>query len=196
MKKSQRIIAGIDEAGRGCLAGPVIAGAVILVRPYPKALIQDSKILSEKKRQEAFHWIIKTCEYAYGEASAREIDEFGIKKATHLAMNRALSLLRKKPDHLLVDGRDHFVFQTSSEEFVRGDSLFPEIAAASIVAKVTRDQKMKLLAEKYPEFQFEKNKGYGVAHHMALIREKKLTPDHRKSFDPLRTLLEQKRLFS
>lgn len=195
MKKPQ-IIAGVDEAGRGCLAGPVVAGAVILPKKYPKAFLQDSKILSEKKREKSYEWIIKNCDASFGEASAKEIDALGIKKATSLAMQRAVKKLKKQPNFLKVDGRDGFTFNIESEDFVKGDARFACIAAASIVAKVTRDKKMKKYDKEFPKYNFGKHKGYGTKKHRDIIESGSYTPLHRKTYDPLRTILEQERLFS
>ncbi len=187
--KKKKIIAGVDEAGRGCLAGPVVAAAVILPNKYPKALLKDSKILSAKKRQLAFDWITKHCCYGIGTASHTEIDALGIKKATELAMQHAVASLTKVPELLHIDGCDGFCFTIPAEQFVSGDSLFAEISAASIVAKVTRDNLMQALALEFPEFCFDKHKGYGVKMHYELITAGKYCAIHRKCFAPLRTLL-------
>lgn len=184
-----QIIAGVDEAGRGCLAGPVVAGAVVLPLRYPKKYLQDSKILSEKHREIAYEWITTKCVFGIGEASHHEIDRLGIKRATHLAMVRAVAMLIVCPDLLRVDGCDHFRFDLPSEEIIRGDALFPEISAASIIAKVTRDRKMRDFATQFPEFDFANNKGYGVKKHLNLVMSRQYTAIHRLSFDPLRTAL-------
>jgi ribonuclease HII len=188
LAKGQRLIAGVDEAGRGCLAGPVVAGAVIITQKPPKGLLADSKTLSKKQREEAFLWISEKCIMSSGESSASEIDEYGIKKATHFAMLRAIEKLIIQPDLLRVDGRDHFEFPIKSEEYIRGDSLFAEISAAGIVAKVTRDKKMELLEKQFPHFGFARHKGYGTAFHMEAIANHGPCDFHRKSFKPLSML--------
>lgn len=190
-----QIVAGVDEAGRGALAGPVVAGAVILPRDFPSDFFFDSKILTEKKREEIFEWISANADFGFGEVSAEEIDRIGIKKATNEAMRRAVSALKTTPDLLKIDGNDRFSFSLPSEDFVRGDALYPEISAASIVAKVTRDRKMCAFARDFPGYSFEKNKGYGAKVHLDAIFEKGICAIHRRSYDPVRTLLTQGTLF-
>lgn len=185
--KEEQIIAGVDEAGRGCLAGPVVAGAVILPKKFPKELLKDSKILTETKREKAFLWIITHCEYGFGICSAKEVDTIGIKKATNKAMQKAVKMLKKTPKKLFIDGRDKFTFPIESEDFVKGDARFPCIAAASIVAKVTRDRKMKEYAKKFPEYSFEKHKGYGTKVHIEAIKKYGACEIHRHTYNPLQT---------
>ena len=187
-------IAGMDEAGRGCLAGPVVAGAVILPKRSPKQLLRDSKTLTAKQREMAFEWIVKHCVYGVGEASHAEIDTLGIKPATHLAMQRALEQLGVAPDLLRIDGCDGFAFDIPHESHIRGDSLFAEIAAAGILAKVTRDRRMQQYADEFPGFGFDRHKGYGVKLHLELIAQGEYSDIHRLSFDPLRTVLIQDQL--
>ncbi len=189
------IIAGVDEAGRGALAGPVVAGAVIFPHGFNGDIFQDSKQLSEKKRNELFETIKAMCDWGVGTVSAPEIDEIGIKPATNEAMKRAIASLKSSPEKLQVDGCDGFQFLIASENIIRGDETIAVISAASIVAKVTRDNYMKKIAEKYPDFAFEKNKGYGCAHHLSLLDQEIFIPEHRKSYEPLRTYLTQGRLF-
>lgn len=189
------IIAGLDEAGRGALAGPVVAGVVILPESFRDVIFSDSKVLTHEKRVSLFEIIKKTCDWGVAMVSASEIDEIGIKPATNKAMQLALAQLKKIPDKLLVDGRDKFSFDIPSEDVIRGDSIHQVIAGASIVAKVTRDEIMVKLSLQYPEFNFEKNKGYGCAHHLNLIEQEIYSPEHRKSYDPLKTYLTQGRLF-
>lgn len=184
-----QLVAGIDEAGRGCLAGPVVAATVILPRQYPPGLLRDSKLMTARQRETAYLWIIAHCHCGIGAASHAEIDAIGIKPATHLAMRRALAALPARPDLLRIDGCDHFAFDLPAEEYIRGDSRFAEIAAASIVAKVTRDRQMQALALEYPEFGFERHKGYGVKTHLELVMQGRYSAIHRLSFDPLRSLL-------
>ncbi len=190
------LIAGVDEAGRGCLAGPVVAGAVMLPKRFPSKMLKDSKTLSAKQREESYAWIIAHCDFGVGEASHAEIDELGIKAATNLAMQRAVTQLSVLPDSLRVDGRDNFRFDIPNEQFVHGDSLYPEISAAGILAKVTRDRLMHEHAKQFPDFGFERHKGYGVKMHLELIAQRKYCAIHRVTFDPLRTVLTQRQLLA
>jgi len=177
------IICGVDEAGRGPLAGPVFAAAVIL----PKNLIidglNDSKKLSEAKREKLYDVIIDSA-IAYGIASAseKEIDEINILNATYLAMNRAMKKLRIQPELALIDGNRSDGIEYTNKCVVGGDGKSASIAAASILAKVSRDRFMLELADKYPEYCFEKHKGYGTKLHYEKIREYGISPVHRKTF--------------
>lgn len=182
--KGYNLIAGIDEVGRGPLAGPVCAAAVIL----PKGLcidgVDDSKKLSEKKREVLYETIVeKALAWATVFVAPQVIDDINIRQATHLAMQQAVDKLEIKPDFLLVDGNDRIDFNDiDSEYIVKGDSKFMCIAAASIVAKVTRDRYMVEMDKEYPGYDFAKNKGYGTKAHMLGIREIGLCPIHRKTF--------------
>ncbi len=191
---TQLLTAGVDEAGRGALAGPVVAAAVIDSSKFLD-LIQDSKKLTDTQRRECFLWIKEHCDYGIGVVEAEEIDKIGIKKATEKAMNMAVSKLTQKPEKLLVDGRDKFNFEISSEDIVRGDETEPCISAASIIAKVTRDDLMIELDKKHPTFNFLENKGYGTKPHYKLLDEGIYCDVHRKTYDPLKTWLNQGRLF-
>lgn len=177
------LVCGVDEAGRGPLAGPVCAAAVIL----PKGLIipglDDSKKISEKKRDELFE-IIKEKALTYGIAfaSVEEIEEYNILAATFIAMNRAVSQLNPKPDIALIDGNRTKGIEIESRSVVKGDSKCADIAAASILAKVTRDRYMLEMAEKFPQYYFEKHKGYGTKLHYEAIREYGPCEIHRLSF--------------
>ncbi|MFH1375479.1 MAG: ribonuclease HII [Patescibacteria group bacterium] len=193
--KATKIIAGVDEAGRGCIAGPVVAGAAILPSDFPKHILADSKKLTEAQREEAFEMIERHAVWAVGEASAAEVDKLGIKPATELAMQRAVEKLRPQPTELIVDGRDKFEFKIPSQDFVRGDARFPEISAASIVAKVTRDKKMEEFSRKYPGYSFKSHKGYGTLHHIRKLLKLRPTAIHRRTFEPLKTWAVQRRLF-
>ncbi len=177
------IIAGVDEAGRGPLAGDVYAAAVIL----PKGLIieglNDSKKISEKKRDMLYDVIKeKAIAWAVATASVEEIDEHNIRNATYIAMNRALCDLKTKLDYVLIDGDCIKDCQYPYSCVVKGDSKSASISAASILAKVTRDRYMLSLAEKYPEYQFEKHKGYGTALHIEMLKKYGASPVHRKTF--------------
>lgn len=177
-------IAGIDEAGRGPLAGPVCAAAVILPPGLVIEGVDDSKKLSEKKRESLYDVIIAgAAAWSAVFVEPEVIDEINIRRATHLAMQRAADELYPKADFLLVDGNDGLPFDNYPCEYVvKGDAKFECIAAASIIAKVTRDRYMRQMDEVYPEYGFAKHKGYGTAAHSQAIREFGLTPIHRKTF--------------
>ena len=177
------LICGVDEAGRGPLAGPVCAAAVILPRDIEIPGLNDSKKLSDKKRRELFP-VIQEQAVAYGIAfaSEQEIDEINILQATFLAMQRAMDQLPVKPELALIDGNRAKDFGIPAKTVVKGDSLSASIAAASILAKVTRDNLMVELAETYPQYGFEIHKGYGTKAHYAALREFGACPIHRQSF--------------
>lgn len=178
-----KYIAGIDEVGRGPLAGPVYAAAVIL--PVGEIIdgINDSKKLSEKKRESLYDIIAeKAICWATASVEPDVIDEINIRQATHLAMKNAVDNLDTKAEFLLIDGNDKIPFDYPYEYLIKGDRRSQSIAAASIMAKVTRDRYMKQMAEVYPEYYFEKHKGYGTKIHMEAIREHGICPLHRKTF--------------
>lgn len=177
------LICGVDEAGRGPLAGPVCAAAVILPRGLDIPGLNDSKKLSEKKREELFDVICREAA-AYGVAFAgvEEIEKFNILNATFLAMNRAIAKLGVMPELALIDGNRNTGIEINSRCIVKGDSKCADIAAASILAKVTRDRYMYEMAEKYPQYHFDKHKGYGTKLHYEAIREFGPSPIHRMSF--------------
>ena len=176
-------LCGVDEAGRGPLAGPVCAAAVILPRGAVIEGLNDSKKLSEKRREALYEEII-ACSLAYGVAFAtvEEIEERNILGATFLAMNRAIAKLDVRPALALIDGNRNKGIETASRCVIGGDGKCADIAAASILAKVTRDRYMLEMAEKYPQYGFERHKGYGTAAHYAAIREFGPSPIHRMSF--------------
>lgn len=182
-KEDVAVICGVDEAGRGPLAGPVCAAAVILPKHLEIPGLTDSKKLTDKKRRELFP-IIKEQAIAYGIglASEVEIDEINILQATFLAMQRALDQLSVKPDLALIDGNREKNFGLPVKTVVKGDSLSMNIAAASVLAKVTRDDLMVQLAEQYPEYGLEIHKGYGTKAHYAALTEYGASPIHRKTF--------------
>ena len=177
------ILCGVDEAGRGPLAGPVCAAAVILPRGLEIPGLNDSKKLSEKRR-EALYDVIISSAMAYGIAFAdvEEIERLNILHATFLAMNRAIAQLSVRPELALIDGNRDSDIEVSSRCIVKGDSRCADIAAASILAKVTRDRYMIKMAEQYPQYGFEQHKGYGTKQHYAALREYGATPIHRMSF--------------
>ena len=176
-------ICGVDEAGRGPLAGPVCAAAVILPPHLQIPGLNDSKKLSDKRRRELFPEICKQA-LAYGIAFATEgeIDEINILQATFLAMERALSQLKVRPDLVLIDGNRQKDFGLPVRTVVHGDSLSANIAAASILAKVTRDNLMLEMAERYPQYGFDIHKGYGTKAHYEALRTYGPCPIHRKTF--------------
>lgn len=176
-------IAGIDEAGRGPLAGPVCAAAVILPRGEVIDGINDSKKLSEKKRELLFDVIIeKAVAYSIKFVPPEVIDEINIRQATHKAMEEAAKDLKVKAEHILIDGNDNIPFDAPYTYIIKGDAKSQTIAAASILAKVSRDRYMKELDESYPEYGFKKHKGYGTKAHMEAIRKFGVSKVHRKSF--------------
>ncbi len=183
-EKGYNYIAGVDEVGRGPLAGPVCAAALILPKGLMIDGVDDSKKLSEKKREKLYDEIIeKALSYCVVFVEPEKIDEINIRQATHLAMQRAVDGLNLRPDFLLVDGNDKISFDgVDCEYIIKGDLKFECIAAASIVAKVTRDRYMTEMDKEYPQYGFAKHKGYGTKLHMEAIREFGLTPLHRRSF--------------
>ena len=177
------VICGVDEAGRGPLAGPVCAAACILPRGLEIEGLNDSKKLTEKRR-DALYDVIKEQAIAYGIAFAtvEEIEELNILGATYLAMNRAIAQLGVTPELALIDGNRNAGITVNSQTVVKGDSKCADIAAASILAKVTRDRYMLELDKEYPMYGFGKHKGYGTKDHYAAIREHGMCPAHRPSF--------------
>jgi len=182
------IVAGIDEVGRGPLAGPVVTAAVIL----PEAIkgLADSKALSEKRREALFPVIMEQALVGIGAASVREIDHLNILQATMLAMRRAVERLPKTPTLAMVDGNQNPGLGIRTELVIKGDSKIPEISAASIVAKVIRDRLMRKLAQRHPFYGWESNVGYGAKQHRDAMNAQGVTAHHRRSFAPLRHWLE------
>lgn len=176
-------ICGVDEAGRGPLAGPVYAAAVILPRGLIIEGLNDSKKLTEKRREALYDEIIeKAVAYGIGCADEKEIDEINILQATFQAMRRAIAALSVRPDLALIDGNRDTDFGVSSKTIIKGDSLSANIAAASILAKVTRDRRMVEYAESYPQYGFEVHKGYGTKRHYEALREYGPCEIHRQTF--------------
>lgn len=183
IRKNYAVICGVDEAGRGPLAGDVYAAAVIFKDNVFIDGINDSKKLSEKKRELLFDEIIEKAEaYCVSTASVEEIDTLNILQATFLAMKRAADGLKIKPELALIDGNRLPSLDIPAKAIVKGDGLSASIAAASILAKVSRDRYMKEQAEKYPQYQFEKHKGYGTELHIRLINQYGPCEIHRRSF--------------
>ena len=185
------IIVGIDEAGRGPLAGPVVAGACVDCTTFPTSLVRDSKQLSEENREKAFLWIEEHCAYGIGIADASEIDRIGILEATQKAMQESLARVAEivTPTYILIDGRDQFWFDYAHSSIIDGDRKEPCISAASIIAKVTRDRWMVETAHRrFPQYNFAKHKGYGTPEHLAALEKYGPCPLHRRSF--LRNMLK------
>ena len=182
--RGYKVIAGVDEAGRGPLAGDVYAGAVILAPGTIIEGLNDSKKISPKKRDLLFDEIKeKAVSWSVGVATVAEIEELDILNATFLAMRRAIEGLSVTPDFVMVDGNQHIrKLEIENEPVIKGDSLSMSIAAASILAKVSRDRYMEEMAKMYPEYEFEGHKGYGTKRHSELIREFGPSPIHRLSF--------------
>ena len=184
------MIAGVDEAGRGPLAGPVVAAAVILDISRPIVGLADSKILSERKRDALFNEIKENAlSWAIALATVEEIDELNILQATLLAMQRAVNGLAIQPDQVLVDGNQLPKLSMPAQAIIKGDSKVQAISAASILAKVERDRLMVNLDKEYPEFTFRQHKGYGTKQHLNEIDKLGISPIHRKSFNPIKTML-------
>jgi ribonuclease HII len=186
------LIAGVDEAGRGPLAGPVVAAAVILDPQKHIDGLADSKVLNERKRDSLFEAIkIDTLCWSVGIATVEEIDELNILQATLLAMQRAINDLAIQPDEVLIDGNCLPKLLMPAQAIVKGDSKVKAISAASIVAKVVRDKIMVDYHNLYPDYAFQFHKGYGTKQHLKEIDKFGFLPIHRKSFNPLRTILLQ-----
>jgi ribonuclease HII len=180
-------IAGIDEAGRGALAGPVVAAAVVLPEKFRHRKLKDSKQLVPELREEIYHELIAREEitWAVGIVDSLEIDRINILRATHCAMRAALIALSAPPDHVLIDGLPVFPFPLPQTAIIDGDCLSLSIAAASVVAKVTRDTMMRDFCARFPEYCFSQHKGYGTDLHLNKLHELGPCPIHRRSFEPV-----------
>lgn len=186
------LVAGVDEAGRGPLAGPVVAAAVILDDRSPIKGLADSKLLTALRRERLYDEIrAKALCCSVAQASVEEIDQFNILQATMLAMRRAVLGLRLKPTKVLVDGNRLPALDVLAEAIVSGDALVPCISAASILAKVTRDRLLCELHLQHPEYGFERHKGYGTAEHLRALQEHGALPMHRRTFAPVARVLSQ-----
>lgn len=184
-------VAGVDEAGRGPLAGPVVAAGVLLPAGFAHPWLNDSKKLSEKVRLALFTELLEAPEVqsAIVEVGPEEIDRLNILRATHEAMRRAVAQLRPEPDHVLIDGLPVRPFAKPQTALVGGDGLSLSIAAASVLAKVTRDRLMLALDAEYPQYAFAQHKGYGTALHLERLQKHGPCPAHRRSFAPVRQLV-------
>jgi len=185
------VIVGVDEAGRGPLAGPVVAGAVVLPEGFTSEWLDDSKKLTEARRERLYEELTGAPEvrWASGVATVEEIDRLNILRATHLAMRRAVAALGDPgPEMVLIDGLPVRDFPWPQQAIVKGDGLSLSIAAASIIAKVERDRTMVALDKLFPHYQFARHKGYGTAVHLAALQKHGPSPHHRRSFQPLAQL--------
>ena len=187
-----KVVAGVDECGRGCLAGEVWAAAVVIPdwAAAGVSAVADSKILAAAKREQLCEMLRTSCHAAIGTASLEEIERLNILQATMLAMKRAVEGLRLKPAQVLVDGNRLPVLKVPAEAIVKGDAKVTAIAAASILAKVHRDRLCQQLHERYPLYGFDGHKGYGTAEHLAALAMHGACPEHRRSFSPVRESLE------
>ena len=186
-KDNDRTLVGIDEVGIGCLAGPVVAAAVILDPANPIYGITDSKKISEQRRKTLADQVMANAvDWAIGQASVSEIDQHNILRASHLAMQRAYGDLKSDATLVLVDGNKSPYFPVESKAVIKGDESVLAIGAASIIAKVFRDGLMEELAKKYPDYDFEKNKGYPTKAHMQTLRAIGPCAQHRNSFAPVK----------
>ena len=184
-------VAGVDEVGRGCLAGPVVAAAVIL-KDFDNNEINDSKKIPKKKREELSSYIKQNSIYSIGEASVEEIDKLNILNASLLAMKRAIKNLSSQPMSILVDGNFKPINEANVFSIVKGDTKSISIAAASIVAKVYRDKLMAKFSKVHPEYKFENNSGYGTKEHQNALLKFGVSPIHRRSFKPIHNILNNK----
>ena len=181
-----KIVAGVDEVGRGSLIGPVYAAAVILKKSIDKKILKDSKKLSKSKREILSKYIKKNSVWAIGKASVKEIEKINILHASLLAMKRAIVKLKKKPSLVLIDGNKLPIIKNYKlNSVVKGDQKIPSISAASIIAKVTRDKMITNLGKKFKEYNWDKNCGYGTKQHLKAIKNLGITSHHRKTFSPL-----------
>ena len=184
-----KIIAGVDEVGRGSLIGPVYAAAVILNKSFNKKLLKDSKSLTKNKREFISKYIKKNSIWAIGKASVKEIEKFNILNATLLAIKRAIIKLKKKPALVLVDGDKLPKMENYKlKSIIKGDQKIPSISAASIIAKVSRDKMITGLGRKYKGYYWDKNYGYGTKQHLKAIKSLGITKQHRKTFSPINKL--------
>ena len=184
-----KIIAGVDEVGRGSLIGPVYAAAVILDKSINKKLLKDSKILTKSKREILSKYIKENSIWAIGRSSVKEIEKLNILQASLLAMKRAIKKLQKKPTLVLIDGNKIPSLENYNlKSVIKGDQKIPSISAASIIAKVTRDKMIANLGKKFKGYNLDKNSGYGTKQHLKAIKILGITSQHRKTFSPINKL--------
>ena len=186
VKNLMKIIAGVDEVGRGSLIGPVYASAVILKKSINPKLLKDSKSLTKKKREYLCSYIKKNSIWSIGKASVREIEKLNILQASLLAMKRAIKKLKKKPTHVLIDGNKTPELENYNlKSVIKGDKKIPSISAASIIAKVSRDKFITTLSKKNKGYDWDKNFGYGTKQHLKALKKLGITKHHRKTFSPI-----------
>ena len=185
-----KIIAGVDEVGRGSLIGPVYAAAVILNKSINKKILKDSKTIAKNKRELLSNYIKKNSIWAIGKASKNEIDKINILQASLLAMKRAIKKLKKKPSHVLVDGNKLPILNNYKlKAIIKGDQKIPSISAASVIAKVSRDKFIFLLAKKNVGYNWDQNLGYGTKQHLKAIKKLGVSKHHRKTFSPVSKMI-------
>ena len=186
VKNLMKIIAGVDEVGRGSLIGPVYASAVILKKSINSKLLKDSKSLSKKEREYLCTYIKKNSTWSIGKASVKEIEKLNILQASLLAMKRAIKKLKKKPTHVLIDGNKTPELENYNlKSVIKGDKKIPSISAASIIAKVSRDKFITTLSKKNKGYDWDKNFGYGTKQHLKALKKLGITKHHRKTFSPI-----------
>tara|TARA_B100001996_G_scaffold365257_1_gene334995 strand:- start:545 stop:1117 length:573 start_codon:yes stop_codon:yes gene_type:complete len=186
----KKIIAGVDEVGRGSLIGPVYAAAVILQKTVDEKKLKDSKKLSKKNREILDVYIKKNCIWAIGSASLKEIEKYNILNASLLAMKRAVKKLKKKPQLVLVDGNKlPIIHNYNLKNIIKGDQKIPAISAASIIAKVSRDRLISKMSKNFKKYLWNKNSGYGTKDHIRAIKKFGITKYHRKTFNPVHNIL-------
>ena len=186
----KKIIAGVDEVGRGSLVGPVCAAAVIFKHNIDKKKLKDSKKLSKKKREILEKYIKKNSYWSIGYGSLKEIEEFNILNASLMAMKRAIKKLSKKPSQVLIDGnKTPKIKNYNLKHVIKGDQKIYEISAASIIAKVARDRLIKKMSKKFSRYAWDKNAGYGTKLHLKAIKKFGVTKHHRKTFNPIHNIL-------
>jgi len=191
----QKLLAGVDEVGRGSLIGPVYAAAVILKRKIDRKKLKDSKKLSKENREILEKYIKKNSIWAIGSASKIEIEKYNILNASLIAMKRAIKKLKKKPKLVLIDGNKIPIIKNYKlKNIIKGDEKIPEISAASIIAKVSRDRLVTKLSKKFKKYSWSKNAGYGTKDHMVAIKKYGVTKLHRKTFKPIHNILSLKKL--
>ena len=189
----KKIIAGVDEVGRGSLIGPVYAAAVILNKKINTKLLKDSKLLSKQNREKLNIYIKKNSSWSIGKASVKEIEKFNILNASLLAMKRAIKKLKKKPQIVLIDGNKlPYIDNYKLKNVIKGDQKIPEISAASIIAKVSRDRLLTKMSKKFQNYLWDKNSGYGTQDHIKAIKKFGITKHHRKTFKPVHNILSLK----
>ena len=186
VKNLMKIIAGVDEVGRGSLIGPVYASAVILKKSINSKLLKDSKSLSKKEREYLCTYIKKNSTWSIGKASVKEIEKLNILQASLLAMKRAIKKLKRKPTHVLIDGNKTPELENYNlKSVIKGDKKIPSISAASIIAKVSRDKFITSLSKKNKGYDWDKNFGYGTKQHLKALKKLGITKHHRKTFSPI-----------